>query len=46
MIFNLRKKAEMAGADTALPGRSEAIQTADTHFLSGRPLTMDVPEGH
>lgn len=32
-------------ADRALPGRSAPIATASTHFVTGRPLKMDVPEG-
>ncbi|SPH24594.1 Peptide methionine sulfoxide reductase MsrA [Defluviimonas aquaemixtae] len=39
------KKATMPTADEALPGRAEAIPTADTHFISGRPLKSPVPEG-
>jgi peptide-methionine (S)-S-oxide reductase len=39
------KKTQMVTADTALPGRATAIPTADTHFLNGRPLSLDVPEG-
>lgn len=45
MFFMSRKKAEMVRAEDALPGRAAAIPTADTHFLSGRPLTLSVPEG-
>ena len=40
-----RKKMEMPTRDTALPGRAEAIATADTHFVNGRPLDRDIPEG-
>ncbi|MEL6701221.1 MAG: peptide-methionine (S)-S-oxide reductase MsrA, partial [Pseudomonadota bacterium] len=39
------KKAEMVSPDAALPGRAHAIPTADTHFVNGRPLTAEVPEG-
>ena len=39
------KKMEMISAAEALPGRAQPIPTAQTHFLSGRPLTLDVPEG-
>ncbi|TBX28927.1 peptide-methionine (S)-S-oxide reductase MsrA [Nioella sediminis] len=39
------KKMEMVSAAEALPGRAQPIPTAQTHFLSGRPLTLDVPEG-
>ena len=39
------KKTQMVTADTALPGRATAIPTAETHFLNGRPLSLDVPDG-
>jgi peptide-methionine (S)-S-oxide reductase len=45
MFFMSRKKAEMVRPEDALPGRAAAIPTAETHFVSGRPLTLDVPEG-
>lgn len=45
MFFMNRKKMEMVSPDGALPGRAVAIPTADTHFLSGRPLTLDIPPG-
>ncbi|WP_424969158.1 peptide-methionine (S)-S-oxide reductase MsrA [Dinoroseobacter sp. S76] len=45
MFFMSRKKAEMISAADALPGRANAIPTAETHHISGRPLTLDVPEG-
>ena len=44
-MFLFKKKAEMVSAEEALPGRDAAIPTAETHLLSGRPLTLDVPEG-
>ena len=45
-MFNLmRKKTEMIAAAEALPGRGMQIPTADAHFLNGRPLTLDVPDG-
>ncbi|WP_424964693.1 peptide-methionine (S)-S-oxide reductase MsrA [Dinoroseobacter sp. S375] len=45
MFFMSRKKAEMVSAADALPGRSVAIPTAETHHISGRPLTLEVPDG-
>ncbi len=46
MVFGiLSRKYNMVTADEALPGRPTAIPTAETHFISGRPLTLDVPEG-
>jgi peptide-methionine (S)-S-oxide reductase len=43
-LFN-KQKSQMVNADAALPGRASQIPTAETHFISGRPLTADVPEG-
>ncbi len=45
MFFMNRKKLEMVRAEDALPGRAQPIPTADTHFVNGRPLTQEVPEG-
>jgi peptide-methionine (S)-S-oxide reductase len=45
MFLVRSKKMQMVTAAEALPGRAMAIPTAQTHFLSGRPLTLDVPEG-
>jgi peptide-methionine (S)-S-oxide reductase len=44
MIF-ARKKSEMPGPQQALPGRPEPIATADTHFVSGKPLQGPLPDG-
>ena len=46
MFLLKRKKAEMIAAEEALPGRDTAIPTAETHFVSGRALTLEVPAGH
>ncbi|MDD9923924.1 MAG: peptide-methionine (S)-S-oxide reductase MsrA [Boseongicola sp.] len=35
----------MVDAAEALQGRDAPIPTAETHFVSGRPLSLDVPEG-
>lgn len=40
-----RKKTEMVSKEEALPGRGAPIPTAETHFVTGRPLTAEVPEG-
>ena len=46
MVFGiLSRKYNMVSAAEALPGRPNAIPTAETHFVNGRPLTLDVPEG-
>ncbi len=44
-MFFGRNKREMVTEKNALEGRSEPIPTADTHFVTGRPLSLDVPEG-
>ncbi|WP_429810702.1 peptide-methionine (S)-S-oxide reductase MsrA [Ensifer sp. B1-9] len=45
LIDMFNKKTIMPDAQTALPGRDEAIPTAETHFVSGRPLKGPYPEG-
>lgn len=47
-MFSLmsRNKSQMVAKSEALPGRETAIPTADTHFVTGEPLTLDVPAGH
>lgn len=44
MLFS-SKPATIVTADQALPGRSDPIPTAKTHFLNGRPLDAAPPEG-
>ena len=44
-MFFGRNKREMVTEKDALEGRSEPIPTADAHFVTGRPLGLDVPEG-
>ena len=44
-MFFARKPAEIPTPEAALPGRAEAIATAKTHFVSGRPLKGPFPEG-
>lgn len=41
----LSKKIAVPKAEDAMPGRDEPIVTADTHFVSGRPLKGPYPEG-
>ncbi|PRY22644.1 peptide-methionine (S)-S-oxide reductase [Aliiruegeria haliotis] len=43
-LFN-RTKMEMVSPDEALPGRDTPIATASTHFVTGRPLTIEPPAG-
>ncbi|WP_096784860.1 peptide-methionine (S)-S-oxide reductase MsrA [Rhodobacter sp. CZR27] len=45
MFLLNRKKSEMVSPHEALPGRSQPIPTAETHFLSGLPLKSPVPAG-
>ncbi|MEM9432717.1 MAG: peptide-methionine (S)-S-oxide reductase MsrA [Pseudomonadota bacterium] len=45
MFLFQSKKTQMVAQAEALPGRNEAIPTAETHFVSGRPLNLDVPAG-
>ncbi|ROU01084.1 peptide-methionine (S)-S-oxide reductase MsrA [Histidinibacterium lentulum] len=45
MFGFMSKSLEIPTAAEALPGRDTPIPTAETHFVSGRPLTADVPEG-
>ena len=40
-----RKPAVLPTPETALPGRDRPLATAETHFVSGRPLKGAVPEG-
>jgi peptide-methionine (S)-S-oxide reductase len=44
-MFMLKKKAEMPGANEALPGRSSPIPTARQHFVNGRELKGPYPAG-
>lgn len=43
MMLFASKKTAMPDAATALPGRAEPIPTADTHFVTGRPLKGPYP---
>lgn len=45
MFFVDRRKLQMVAPGDALPGRPAPIPTAETHFVSGRPLKAPVPEG-
>lgn len=44
-MLSLKKTLEMPTADTALPGRAEAIPTAATHFVNGHALKGPYPDG-
>ncbi len=44
-MFGLFKSSTIPTAETALPGRSEAIPTAETHTVLGTPIKPPFPEG-
>ena len=44
-MFMLKKNRAMPAPGAALPGRAQAIPTAEKHFVSGRPLKGPYPEG-
>ncbi|MFO1117175.1 MAG: peptide-methionine (S)-S-oxide reductase MsrA [Beijerinckiaceae bacterium] len=44
-MFLLRKRTALPTAAQALPGRPDPIQTAEKHFVFGRPLEGPYPEG-
>ena len=44
MLF-AKKTLDLPTADTALPGRSQPLPTAESHFVNGRPLKGPFPEG-
>ncbi len=46
MFSFLSKKQQMTDPATALPGRAHPIDTAEAHFVNGRPLKGPYPEGH
>jgi len=45
MFSMSRAKSEMVRPEAALPGRPDAIRTADVHFVFGTPLTDALPLG-
>jgi peptide-methionine (S)-S-oxide reductase len=44
MFFSSAKSKMVAEAD-ALPGRAAPMPIAEPHFVTGRPLSLEVPEG-
>jgi len=40
-----RKSLGLPDIDTAIAGRACAVVTADTHYINGRPLNRDIPDG-
>ena len=45
MVFMLKKKTALPGADEALPGRSRAMPVPAGHFVHERPLKGPFPAG-
>ena len=45
MFLADRKKLQMVDPKDALPGRAQALPTAESHFLTGIPLKSPVPAG-
>ncbi|HWU80199.1 MAG TPA: peptide-methionine (S)-S-oxide reductase MsrA [Caulobacter sp.] len=44
-MLSFKKSLDLPTADTALPGRAQAIPTATTHFINGHPLKGPYPDG-
>ncbi len=44
-MFSFRKRVSLPEPGEALPGRREAIRTAERHFINGRPLKGPWPAG-
>lgn len=44
-MFFMRKPASIPSPSECLPGRSDPIPTAETHFVTGRPLKGPWPDG-
>ena len=45
LIDRLTSKMKLPTRQTALPGRPDPLPTAENHFVNGRPIAADVPEG-
>jgi peptide-methionine (S)-S-oxide reductase len=45
LIDRLTSKMRLPTADTAMPGRPDALPTADNHYVNGRPIAAAAPEG-
>jgi len=44
MFFSRKEKTAMPSKEAVLPGRAQAIATADTHFVNGNPIKEPYPE--
>ena len=45
LLNTLNQKLKIPKAEDALPGRPEAIQTAQLHFVNGNPIKQPFPQG-
>lgn len=45
LIDRLTSKMKMPTTETAMPGRPNALPTAENHYVNGRPIGAEVPEG-
>ena len=45
MVITKRKKIELPGPGSALPGRDEPLSVPSEHFVNGNPLQPPFPEG-
>ncbi len=45
LIDRLTSKLKMPTAETAMPGRKDALPTSEFHHVNGRPIGDPVPEG-
>ena len=45
MAFLFREKSKMIDPERALPGRDQAIEVPDRHFVLGNPIAPPFPEG-
>lgn len=44
-MFFTKRPVEVPNATTALPGRDQAIEIANKHFVLGNPITGPIPDG-
>ncbi len=45
-MFSFMKRTSLPAPGEALPGRATPLTTAQTHYVTGRPLQGPFPEGH
>ncbi len=44
-MFGLKKKTQLPAPDKALPGRQDALEVSNRHFVNGHPIKPPFPEG-